>query len=149
MKKLFIMFICYFLLIGCAAPRDVVSINNMYIGKKVAHLTNRDHLVMDAPFTYEDDYVGFNPDEDKCIKYMQFYCLSSTNPDNNVDLSDIKLIYNGQQLETTEDVIECFGQNYIPSENEKYESFVYETDTESVYISLVDGEFNGIEVTKK
>lgn len=147
MKKYIILLISLLLLTGCGAPKDTLSINGMYIGKKAP--ADRDHLVMDATFTYMDKEVGYDVDSEGCIEYMAFYTQRNAKGEPICDLSDIKFMYHGKQLITTQDFIDCFGENYIPTEGEKYDSFVFEDDELIVTIELIDGEVRNIEVSPR
>ncbi len=53
MKKYIILLIVIFFLSGCGASKDTLSINGMYLGKKVP--TDQEHLVMDGDCTYMED----------------------------------------------------------------------------------------------
>lgn len=147
MKKYFILLLSLILLTGCGAPKDTLSINGMYIGKKAP--ADRDHLVMDASFTYMDKDVGYDVDSEGRIEYMAFYTLRDAKGEMICDLSDIKFMYHGKQLVTTQDFIDCFGENYIPAEGEKYDSFTFEDDELMVTIELIRGEVSNIEVSPR
>ncbi len=147
MKKTILLLFAILLLTGCGAPEDTLSINGMYLGKKAP--ADRDHLVMDASFTYMDNEVGYDVDADDRIEYMEFYTLS--NPDDGMvcNLSDIKVLYHGERLVTTADFIACFGENYVPATDEKYDSFTFEDDELIVTIDLIHNEVSNIEVRPK
>lgn len=147
MKKYIILLITLLLLTGCGAPKDTLSINGMYLGKKAP--ADRDHLVMDASFTYMDKDVGYDVDGDDRIEYMAFYTLRDSNSEMICDLSDVEFMYHGQRLVTTEDFIACFGANYVPAEGEKYDSFTFEDDELSVTIELIHGEVSNIIVSPR
>lgn len=102
---------------------------------------------MDASYTYSYNDVGFDVDGNDCVKYMEFYCIYNAESEVTLGLSDINLTYCGEQFKTTEDVIACFGQDYVRDEDEKYESFTFKDDEMTVTVSLLEGEFNGIEVS--
>ena len=145
MKKYIFLLLTLMLLTGCGAPKDTLSINGMYIGKKAP--ADRDHLVMDASFTYMDKEVGYDVDSENRIDYMEFY--TSTMADDETGLDDIKLYYHGEHLDTTEKVIATLGKNYTPADGEKYESFEFEDDKLCVEVTLRNGEFTNINVTPK
>lgn len=147
MKKYIILLITLLLLTGCGAPKDTLSINGMYLGKKAS--TDRDYLVMDASFGYMKNDVGYSVDGEDRIDYMAFYTTRNVKDEILCGLSDIKLVYHGERLETTEDVIACFGENYVPAEGEKYESFTFEDDELIIQIELIYGEFYNIEVSPR
>ncbi len=147
MKKYIILLITLLLLTGCGAPKDTLSINGMYLGKKAP--ADRDHLVMDASFTYMDKEVGYDVDGEDRIESMEFYTIRDAKGDMICDLSDIKFMYHGKQLVTTEDIIACFGENYIPAEGEKYDSFTFEDDELIVTIDLINGEVSNIKVSPR
>lgn len=147
MKKCIILLITLLLLTGCGAPEDTLSINGMYLGKKAP--ADRDHLVMDASFTYMDNEVGYDVDGENRIEYMEYYTLSDPKDNMICDLSDIKVMYHGKQLVTTADFIACFGENYVPAEGEKYDSFTYEDDELIVTIDLYYGEVSNIKVSAR
>ncbi len=147
MRKYIILLITLMLLTGCGAPKDTLSINGMYIGKKAP--ADRDHLVMDATFTYMDKDVGYDVDSEDRIEYMAFYTLRDAKDNMICDLSDIKVMYHGKQLVTTQDFIDCFGENYVPDETEKYNSFTFEDDELTVTIELIHGEVSNIEVSPR
>ena len=145
MRKYIIFLITLLLLTGCGAPKDTLSINGMYIGKKAK--TDREHLVMDASFTYMNKEVGYDVDSDNRINHMEFH--ASTMGDDEVGPDDIHLNYHGEHLDTTEKVIATLGENYTPSDGETYESFAFEDDKLFIEVTLVNGEFSGIDVTPK
>lgn len=147
MRKYIILLITFLLLTGCGAPKDTLSINGMYIGKKAP--ADRDHLVMDATFTYMDKDVGYDVDGEDRIEYMAFYTLRDSKGEMICDLSDIKFMYHGKQLITTQDFIDCFGENYVPAEGEKYDSFTFEDDELIITIELIHGEVSNIEVSPR
>lgn len=147
MKKYIILLITLLLLTGCGAPKDTLSINGMYLGKKAP--ADRDHLVMDASFTYMDKDVGYDVDSEDRIVYMAFYTLRDPKDNMICDLSDIKFMYHGKQLITTQDFIDCFGANYIPAEGEKYDSFTFEDDELIVTVELIHGEVSNILVSPR
>ncbi len=147
MKKIIIPLLLALILSGCATPKDTLSLNGVYIGKKTTE--KMQNLVMDASFTYEYENVGFDIDGSECVESMEFHCIYNAKSEVICGLSDIKLIYHGQRLKTTADIIACFGQNYIPVEGEKYESFTFEDDQLTIEISLLNGEFNGIKAENK
>ena len=145
MKKYIFLLLTLMLLTGCGAPKDTLSINGMYIGKKAK--TDRAALVMDASFRYMDKEVGYDVDSDNRIEYMVFY--TSTMSDNEIGLDDINLYYHGEHLDTTEKVIATLGKNYTPADGEEYESFEFEDDKLCVEVTLKNGEFTNIKVTPK
>lgn len=147
MKKYIILLITLLLLTGCGAPEDTLSINGMYLGKKAP--ADRDHLVMDASFTYMDKDVGYDVDSEDRIEYMAFYTLRDAKGEMICDLSDIEFLYHGQRLITTDDFISCFGENYVPAEGEKYDSFTFEDDELIVTVELIHGEVSNIEVSPR
>lgn len=147
MKKYIILLALTLLLTGCGAPKDTLSINGMYLGKKAS--TDRSVLVMDASFAYMDKEVGYSVDSEDRIDAMEFHKTEDASGEIICGLSDIKLMYHGERLETTEDIIACFGENYVPVEGEKYETFTFEDDKLLIEVTLVDKEFSGIEVTPK
>lgn len=147
MKKYIILLITILLLTGCSAPKDTLSINGMYLGKKAP--ADRDHLVMDASFTYMDKDVGYDVDGEDRIEYMAFYTMRDANGAMICDLSDVDFMYHGERLETTEDILACFGENYVPAEGEKYDSFTFEDDELIVTIQLREGEVINIEVSPR
>lgn len=147
MKKYIILLITILLLSGCSVPDDTLCINGMYMGKKTTE--KMQNLVMDASFLYEYENVGFDVDQNDCVEFMCFSCTYNAKSEVTCGLSDIELIYHGKRLETTEDVIDCFGQNYVPAQDERYEFFTFEDDELNIEISLINGEFNGIKVEKK
>ena len=147
MKKYIILLITLLLLTGCGAPKDTLSINGMYIGKKAP--ADRDHLVMDATFTYMDKDVGYDVDSEGRIESMEFYTLRDAKGNMICDLSDIKFMYHDKQLVTTQDFIDCFGENYVPAEGEKYDSFTFEDEELIVTIDLIHGEVSNILVSPR
>ena len=144
MKKCMILLIVILLLSGCGAAKDTLSINGMYLGKKVP--TDREHLIMDGDSKYMEDYVGYNADSDDRVEYMVFHRIENSEGEELYGLSNINLFYHGEHLDTTEKVIACFGENYVPDKEEAYEAFTFEDDELIVEISLYNGEFNGITV---
>ena len=147
MKKFILLLFIILLLTGCGAPKDTLSINGMYIGKKVS--ADRSVLVMDASFTYMDNEVGYDVDADERIEYMEFYTMRDTDCGMICDLSDIKFMYHGERLVTTEDFIACFGENYVHIPHKKYNSFTFEDDELIVTIELYHNEVSNIEVRPK
>lgn len=147
MKKYIILLIVILLLSGCGASKDTLSINGMYLGKKVP--TDREHLVMDGDCTYMEDYVGYNVDSDDRVEYMVFHRTENSSGEELYGLSNINLFYRGEHLDTTEKVIACFGENYVPDKEESYEAFTFEDDEIIVEISLHNGEFIGIIVKSR
>ena len=129
MKKYFILLIVLLLLSGCGATNDTLTIDGMYLGKKVP--TDRDHLVMDG---------------DDRVEYMVVHRTENSDGEELCGLSNMNLYYHGEHLDTTEKVIACFGENYVPDNEQSYETFTFEDDELIVEISLHNGEFNGIKV---
>jgi len=144
MKKYFILLIMLLLLSGCGATNDTLTIDGMYLGKKVP--TDRDHLVMDGDCTYMDGYVGYDVDGDDRVEYMVVHRTENSDGEELCGLSNMNLYYHGEHLDTTEKVIACFGENYVPDNEQSYETFTFEDDELIVEISLHNGEFNGITV---
>ena len=144
MKKYIILLIIILILCGCGAAKDTLSINGMYIWKKVP--TDREHLVMDGDSKYMKDYVGYDADSDDRVEYMMFHRIENSAGEELYGLSNINLFYRGEHLDTTEKVIACFGENYVPDKEESYEAFTFEDDELIVEISLHNGEFIGITV---
>lgn len=147
MKKYIILLITVLLLSGCGAPKDTLSINGMYLGKKAP--ADRDHLVMDASFTYMDKDVGYDVDGENRIEYMAFYTMRNAKGEPICDLSDVEFMYHGQRLITTEDVLACFGADYVPAVGERYDSFTFEDDELAVTVELCEGEVINIEVSPR
>lgn len=147
MKKCSILLIVILLLSGCGSSKNTLSINGMYLGKKVS--TDREHLVMDGDCTYMEDYVGYNVDSDDRVECMVFHRTENSSGEELYGLSNINLYYRGEHLDTTEKVIACFGENYVPDKEESYETFTFEDDELIVEISLHNGEFIGIIVKSK
>ena len=143
MKKCILLFVAMLLLVGCGAPKDdVLSINGIYLGKKVP--ADQDHMIMDDNCSYMENNVGYNVDSNDRVEYMVFYRVENTAGEELYGLSNIKLFYHGEHLNTTEKVIACFGKDYVPVKDEPYETFTFEDDELIVEISLYNGEFNGI-----
>ena len=147
MKKYIILLIVILLLSGCSTSKNTLSINGMYLGKKVP--TDREHLVMDGDCTYMKDYVGYNVDNDDRLECMIFHRTEDSSGEELYGLSNINLFYHGEHLDTTEKVIACFGDNYVPDKEESYETFTFEDDELIVEIRLHNGEFSGIMVQSK
>lgn len=147
MKKYIILLIGILLLSGCGVSNDTLSINGMYLGKKVP--ADREHLVMDGDCTYMEDYVGYNVDSDDRVECMVFYRTENSSGEELYGLSNINLFYHGEHLDTTEKVIACFGENYVPDKEKSYETFTFEDDELIAEISLHNGEFIGIVVESK
>ena len=147
MKKHIILFIVILLLSGCGASKDTLSINGIYLGKKVP--TDREHLVMDGDCKYMEDHVGYNVDSDDRAEYMVFHRVEDSSGEELYGLSNINLFYRGEHLDTTEKVIACFGVNYVPDKEEAYETFTFEDDEVIVEISLRNGEFTGMIVKQR
>ncbi len=143
MKKYIILFVVMLFLSGCGAQKDdILSINGIYLGKKVS--IDREHLVMDGDCSYMEDYVGYNVDSNEKVEYIVFHRTENTAGEELCGLSDINLFYHGEHLDTTEKVIACFGKDYVPIGDEPYETFNFEDGELIVEISLYNGEFNGI-----
>ncbi len=72
MKKYIILLITLLLLTGCGAPKDTLSINGMYLGKKAS--TDRENYVTAEDkkyesFTFEDDELIVQIE----LRYGEFY----------------------------------------------------------------------------
>ena len=147
MKKYIVLLAVILLLSGCSGTKDTLSINGMYLGKKVS--TDREHLVMDGDCEYMEDYVGYDADGDDRVECMVFHRVEDSLGEELYGLSNINLFYHGEHLDTTEKVIACFGENYVPDKEEAYETFTFEDDELVVEISLHNGEFSGIVVESK
>lgn len=147
MKECIVLLIVILLLSGCVSSKDTLSINGMYLGKKVS--ADREHLVMDGDCTYMENYVGYNVDSDDRVEYMVFHRTENSSGEELYGLSNINLFYRGEHLNTTEKVIACFGENYVPDKEEAYETFTFEDDELIVEISLYNGEFIGIIVKSR
>ena len=124
MKKYIILLIVVLLLSGCGASKDTLSINGMYLGKKVP--ADREHLVMDGDCTYMKDHVSYNVDSDNRVEYMMFRRSENSSGEELYGLSNINLFYHGEHLDTTEKLIACFGEKYVPDKTESYEAFTFE-----------------------
>ena len=147
-KKYIILWLAILLLSGCGVSQDdVLSINGIYLGKKVS--TDRKYLVMDSNCDYMQEYVGYNVDGNGRVEYMVFNRTENTAGEELYGLSNINLFYHGQHLDTTEKVLACFGKDYVSGEDSPYEIFTFEDDELNVEISLYNGEFNGIVVKSK
>ena len=77
LKKYSILFVVMLFLVGCKAPKeDVLSINGIYLGKKVS--TDREYLLMDGSCSYMMENVGYNVDSNDRVEYMEFYRVENT-----------------------------------------------------------------------
>ena len=79
MKKYFILLIMLLLLSGCGATNDTLTIDGIYLGKKVP--TDRDHLVMDGDCTYMDG--------DDRVEYMVVHRTKNSDGEELCGLSNL------------------------------------------------------------
>ena len=104
---------------------------------------------MDGDCTYMEGYVGYDVDGDDRVEYMVVHRTENSDGEELCGLSNMNLYYHGEHLDTTEKVVACFGENYVPDKEQSYETFTFEDDELIVEISLHNGEFNGITVRER
>lgn len=154
-----IIFIFYiFFLVGCSKQnniqgdnnlkKDTISLNGITFGEK-ATKKMLNNVVCDAPFSKEYNNVGFNVDENDIINYMYLSSKESYQMNGKIEkyeLKDMQIVFNNRRLNTEEDLINTFNENYNPTIDENIE---YESNDFILKISLKDGKFTNIIVKNK
>lgn len=154
MKKIWIVGIVVMslLMVGCNQKESKtneikdISFNGMKLGDKATEKT-LEGLVMDAPFKYEFNNVGFNVDSEQKIDYLRVTTYKDSDGNVTQGMDDIEIKHKNTRLKTVDDFKKLFGEGETSKDNQ---SILYEDKENEIvlYIHLNDDKITSIELEK-
>lgn len=140
------------LMVGCNQKESKtneikdISFNGMKLGDKATEKT-LEGLVMDAPFKYEFNNVGFNVDSEQKIDYLRVTTYKDSDGNVTQGMDDIEIKHKNTRLKTVDDFKKLFGEGETSKDNQ---SILYEDKENEIvlYIHLNDDKITSIELEK-